>query len=84
MSERKDNAAIWANAVEKALHDPEFRQRLLSNTHQTLIELGGQPEPGVTYSIVVDTVDHRYLVLPHHSTIRPVDPQSSPHKCLGF
>lgn len=78
------NADVWAKAVEKASSDPEFRNQLLTNTHQTLIGLGGKPEHGVTYSIVVNTPDHRYLVLPHAASTQPVTLTKPPGLTDGF
>jgi hypothetical protein len=56
-----------------AAHDREFRTRLLSNTHDVLTGMGGEAEEGVTYSVIVDTAHHHYLVLPHFSTMKAVD-----------
>ncbi|HET9958464.1 MAG TPA: nitrile hydratase subunit alpha [Polyangiaceae bacterium] len=55
----------WAQIVRRAWEEPDFKQRLITNTNEVLKEYDIQVSEGVTYRIVEDELKGtRYLVLP--------------------
>jgi hypothetical protein len=83
-SGKMTNDQVWSTAVERASRDKTFRSQLLKDTHGVLTRMGGKPEKGVSYSVLVETPEHRYLVLPHASTTTPVSQAGDETKSGGF
>lgn len=56
---------LESRLVERASHDPEFRQRLLDDPKATLAEfLNVTLPPGVQITVLEEQPGHHYLVLP--------------------
>ncbi len=64
MPDSSKNRAIVGELVAKAMQEPDFRQRFLSQPEAVLTEAGFATEPGVKISVVENTNGAIYVVLP--------------------
>ena len=54
----------WMKLLSKAWADPALMQRLRTQPEQILKEYGIQTAPGVSYRVLENTPQQRYIVLP--------------------
>ena len=66
------NQLIWGEIVARAWRDPDYKQRLLDNPKDVLIEAGSSVPDELEVKVVENTSDVRYLVLPE-SPVRSGD-----------
>ena len=58
------NQLIWGEIVARAWRDPDYKQRLIENPKEVLIEAGSSVPDELEVRVVENTSDVRYLVLP--------------------
>jgi hypothetical protein len=58
------NQLIWGEIVARAWRDPDYKQRLIDNPKEVLIEAGSSVPDELEVRVVENTSDVRYLVLP--------------------
>jgi hypothetical protein len=58
------NQLIWGEIVARAWRDQEYKQRLLDNPKEVLIEAGSSVPDELEVRVVENTSNVRYLVLP--------------------
>jgi len=58
------NQLIWGEIVARAWRDPEYKQRLIANPKEVLIEAGSSVPDELEVRVVENTSDVRYLILP--------------------
>ena len=58
------NQLIWGEIVARAWRDPDYKQRLLDNPKDVLIEAGSSVPDELEVKVVENTSTVRYIVLP--------------------
>ncbi len=70
------NELIWGEVVARAWRDEAYKEQLLANPKQVLIEAGASIPEDLEIRIVSNTEGVRYLVLPPAPTTRTGQPLS--------
>ena len=65
----------WSLIVDKAFKDEKFRKRLLSNPSKVLKEEGLNLPEGIDISVLEDTKNKKYLILPEKPQSHLTDEQ---------
>ena len=65
MADRKNNPVKYGEVVVKCWEDEAYKKRFLEDPESVLSEAGFVPEEGVTYQVIEQPKQVRYLVLPH-------------------
>jgi hypothetical protein len=68
MKTPKDNWQVYRELVERALSDPEFRQRLVSDPEAVLGEAGIHLAADERIQVVKDTEKVKHFILPLDET----------------
>ena len=65
MADKKQNLVKYGEVVAKCWEDEAYRKRFLEDPESVLSEAGFVVEEGVTYKVVEQPKNVKYLVLPH-------------------
>ncbi len=65
MADRKNNPVKYGEVVVKCWEDEAYKKRFLEDPESVLSEAGFVVEEGVTYKVIEQPKQVRYLVLPH-------------------
>ena len=68
MADRKNNPVKYGEVVVKCWEDEAYKKRFLEDPEGVLSEAGFVVEEGVTYKVIEQPKQVRYLVLPHEKT----------------
>ena len=64
MADKKQNAVKYGEVVAKCWEDEAYRKRFLEDPESVLAEAGFAVEEGVTYKVVEQPKNVKYIVLP--------------------
>ena len=65
MTDKKQNAVKYGEVVAKCWEDEAYKKRFIEDPESVLSEAGFVVEEGVTYKVVEQPKNVKYLVLPH-------------------
>ena len=68
MADKKQNAVKYGEVIAKCWEDEAYKKRFLEDPEGVLSEAGFVVEEGVTYKVVEQPKQAKYLVLPHAET----------------
>jgi len=83
-AKKPNNLTVWRGVVTKAWKDPNFRERLLSDTNGVLAEHGFTPKKGVSYQAVADSKTVKHLIVPESARSDRVKPVRGDEPDPGF